>query len=89
MQSRNISQQTLTIGLDLGDRSICYCVLDESGRIVMEQKVSTTAKMASREGHDFKCDLPLAVNGGPVGEFGYTYIPRANTTLAYTGRRSC
>jgi transposase len=30
--------------LDLGDRSSCYCVLDESGRIVMEQRVSTTAK---------------------------------------------
>jgi transposase len=34
----------LTIGLDLGDRSSCYCVLDETGRIVMEQKVSTTPK---------------------------------------------
>jgi len=43
-QSRNFSQSNLTIGLDLGDRSSCYCVLDESGRIVMEQKVSTTAK---------------------------------------------
>ena len=42
--SRNFSQSKLTIGLDLGDRSSCYCVLDESGRIVMEQKVSTTAK---------------------------------------------
>src|SRR5437762_7624713 len=42
--SRNFSQQKLTIGLDLGDRSSCYCVLDESGDIVMEQKVSTTAK---------------------------------------------
>ncbi|HVI79681.1 MAG TPA: hypothetical protein VM715_16230 [Candidatus Acidoferrum sp.] len=37
-------QSNLTIGLDLGDRSSCYCVLDESGRMVMEQKVSTTAK---------------------------------------------
>jgi transposase len=42
--SRNFSQSNLTIGLDLGDRSSCYWVLDESGRIVMEQKVSTTAK---------------------------------------------
>src|SRR5438270_7284779 len=42
--SRNCSQSNLTIGLDLGDRSSCYCVLDGSGRIVMEQKVSTTAK---------------------------------------------
>ena len=43
-QRRNISQQRLTIGLDLGDRSSCYCVLDEGGRIVQEQRVSTTAK---------------------------------------------
>jgi len=42
--SRNFSQSKLTVGLDLGDRSSCYCVLDESGRIVMEQRVSTTAK---------------------------------------------
>src|SRR5437763_8201896 len=42
--SRNFSQSNLTIGLDLGDRSSCYCVLDETGRIVMEQKVSTTPK---------------------------------------------
>ena len=29
--SGKISQQTLTVGLDLGDRSGWYCVLDESG----------------------------------------------------------
>jgi transposase len=34
----------LTIGLDLGDRSSRYCVLDEAGGIVLEQKVSTAAK---------------------------------------------
>jgi transposase len=43
-ESRNISQQKLTIGLDLGDRTSCYCVLDETGRIVLEQRVSTTPK---------------------------------------------
>jgi hypothetical protein len=43
-QSRNFSQQQLTIGLDLGDRSSCYCVLDETGHIMVEQKISTTAK---------------------------------------------
>jgi site-specific recombinase XerC len=32
-QNRNISQQRLTIGLDLGDRNSWYCVLDESGQI--------------------------------------------------------
>src|SRR5579864_2086318 len=32
----------LTIGLDLGDRSSCYCVLDENGEIIREQKIATT-----------------------------------------------
>src|SRR5216684_8452311 len=31
-----------TIGLDLGDRWSCYCVLDEAGKIILEQKVATT-----------------------------------------------
>ena len=45
MQSRNFSaQQKLTIGLDLGDRNSWYCVLDEAGRIQLEQRVRTNAK---------------------------------------------
>src|SRR5215468_919636 len=43
-QSRNISQQKLTIGLDLGDRNSRYCVLDESGQIRLEQRVRTSAE---------------------------------------------
>jgi hypothetical protein len=44
-QSRNFSRQKLTIGLDLGDRNSWYCVLDEAGRIQLEQRVRTTAKV--------------------------------------------
>ena len=44
MQSRNISQQKLTIGLDLGDRNSWYCVVDEAGQIQLEQRVATSAK---------------------------------------------
>src|SRR6266542_3317976 len=43
-QIRNVSQQNPTIGLDLGDRSSWYCVLDEAGTVVLEQKLSTTPK---------------------------------------------
>src|SRR6201987_2744113 len=32
----------LTIGLDLGDQWSCYCVLDEAGKIILEQKVAKT-----------------------------------------------
>ncbi|MFI5073170.1 MAG: IS110 family transposase [Terriglobales bacterium] len=31
----------LTIGLDLGDRWSFYCVLDEAGEVILEQKVAT------------------------------------------------
>src|ERR1700675_32459 len=37
-----LKEQKLTIGLDLGDRWSFYCVLDEAGKIILEQKVPTT-----------------------------------------------
>jgi Ethanolamine utilization protein EutJ (predicted chaperonin) len=43
-RSKNFSQPTLTIGLDLGDRNSWYCVLDEGGQIQLEQRVRTNAK---------------------------------------------
>ena len=42
--SRKISQQKLTVGLDLGDRSSWYCALSETGQVLVEQKLSTTPK---------------------------------------------
>jgi transposase len=39
-----VEGQRLTIGLDLGDRSSWYCVLDEAGEVLLEQKVATTPK---------------------------------------------
>ena len=38
----NVFQGQPTIGLDLGDRSSSYCVLDEAGKILLEQKLPTT-----------------------------------------------
>ena len=32
------------MGLDVGDRSSWYCVLDEAGEVLLEQKVATTPK---------------------------------------------
>jgi len=37
-------EQKLTIGVDLGDRWSFYCVLDEAGKIILEQKVATTTE---------------------------------------------
>ncbi|HET9307253.1 MAG TPA: hypothetical protein VFO46_14615 [Candidatus Sulfotelmatobacter sp.] len=48
-RNRNLSQPDLTIGLDLGDRSSCHCVLDETGRIVMEPKVSSARRLCKRQ----------------------------------------
>jgi len=46
--TKNLYEHKLTIGLDLGDRSSWYCVLEERGEVVLEQKLSTTPK-AMRE----------------------------------------
>src|SRR5215467_12438804 len=43
-ESRNISRQQLTVGLDLGDRNSWYCVVDEAGQIQREQRVGTNGK---------------------------------------------
>ena len=37
-------ERKLTVGLDLGDRSSWYCVLDETGEVVGEKKLGTTPK---------------------------------------------
>ena len=38
----NFKGQKLTLGMDLGDHWSCYCVLDEAGKIILEQKVAMT-----------------------------------------------
>jgi len=62
-QSRNISQQKLTIGLDLGDRNSWYCVVDEAGQIRLEQRVRTNAK-ALREVFDAMPRSRIALETG-------------------------
>jgi transposase len=37
-----LKKQKLTIGMDLGDRWSCYCILDEAGEIILEQRVAMT-----------------------------------------------
>jgi len=43
-QINNFGEQKLTIGLDLGDRSSWYCMLDGAGAVLLEQKLGTTPK---------------------------------------------
>jgi transposase len=42
--SRIFQGGQLTIGLDLGDRSSCYCVLDEAGQVILERSLPTTPR---------------------------------------------
>jgi transposase len=37
-------ERQLTIGLDLGDRSSYYCLLDDAGEVILENHLSTTPK---------------------------------------------
>ena len=41
-QNELSKEQKLTIGLDLGDRWSFYCVMDEAGQVILEQKLPTT-----------------------------------------------
>ena len=36
-----MQDQQLTIGLDLGDRSSFYCVLNGAGEVILEERVAT------------------------------------------------
>jgi predicted NBD/HSP70 family sugar kinase len=38
----NVRNGQLTIGLDVGDRSSFYCVLNERGEVILEARVATT-----------------------------------------------
>src|SRR5215831_16925443 len=40
--SKIFKRRQLTIGVDLGDRWSFYCVLDESGKVILEEKIAMT-----------------------------------------------
>jgi transposase len=43
-----LKEQKLTIGLDLGDRWSFYCILDEGGKVLLEQKLPTTPEAMNK-----------------------------------------
>jgi len=47
-RNENFKQPQLTIGVDLGDRISHYCILDETGNVILEQSVPTTPKESSK-----------------------------------------
>jgi len=42
--TRKRANRKLTVGIDLGDRSSRYCILDEQGEVLAEGSVATTKK---------------------------------------------
>ena len=56
------SQETFTIGMDLGDKASQYCVLDRAGEVIKEGSVATRRKaMAERFGSMARCRMALEV----------------------------
>jgi hypothetical protein len=47
----------LTIGVDLGDRWSCECVLDEAGEIFLEQRVAATPQAIKQIFEKIPCGL--------------------------------
>jgi len=47
-QSRSQLSGNLTVGIDLGDRSSRYCILNQEGEVVAASAVATTKKDLSR-----------------------------------------
>jgi transposase len=79
-QIRNFRDQKLTIGLDLGDRSSWYCVLDEAGEVLLEQRLGTTPK-AMREGFGGMPRSRIALETG-------MHSPWVSRVLSELGHRS-
>lgn len=48
MGSEISGEHQLTIGLDLGDRSSYYCILDEAGEVILEHKLPTRSEAFKR-----------------------------------------
>ena len=57
------NEKKLTIGMDLGDRFTYYCILDEAGEVVVEQKLPTT-KQAMKQVFGRMPRSPVAMETG-------------------------
>jgi transposase len=67
--TKNFCQSKLTIGLDLGDRSSWYCLLDEAGEVMQEQRLTTSPK-AMREAFGSMPRCRIALETGMHSPWG-------------------
>src|ERR1700684_4505867 len=61
-RKQNRMQSPITIGMDLGDKTSRYCVLNESGEVILERSVATTKKgMLQAFGAIKRCRIAIEV----------------------------
>jgi len=61
-RAKILARGPITIGLDLGDKTSRYCVLDENGQVQGEGSVATTKKgMAGKFGCLKRCRMVMEV----------------------------
>jgi transposase len=63
-RKQNRSKNPITVGMDLGDKSSRYCVLNESGVVMLEAAVATTRKAMTEKFKGLpKCRIAIEVGG--------------------------
>jgi transposase len=96
-QAVNTSQEPITIGVDLGDRSSCYCALNAAGEVVNEGKLATTRKgLAQVFGTMKRCRIAIEVGTHSpwvsrwVAELGHEVVvanPRQVKLISQSSRK--
>ena len=80
---RKVESQRLTIGLDLGDRWSWYCVLDETGEVLLEQKLSTIPKTMREVFRQHSVAiLPPVISGNVQGRLSSLRPTRSRSIFA-------
>ena len=78
-----LQDQQLTIGLDLGDRSSFYCVLNGAGEVILEERVATNPEaMKKTFGKMPRSRIALETGNRLVSVLGRTH-PDANDAFGF------
>jgi len=96
-RSKKLTQGSITIGMDLGDKKSHYCMLDSSGDVIKEGKVATTRQAIVEEfGKLAPCRIAIEVGthsrwvGRLLSEAGHEVIvanPREVRAISGSSRK--
>jgi predicted NBD/HSP70 family sugar kinase len=78
----------LTIGLDLGDRWSFYCVLDEAGKVILEQKLPTTPEATKQTFERIPRSL-IALETGTHSPWVSRLLRDLDTRCSWRTRKRC